>query len=240
MPNKSITYRPTDGSPVPALSICDHPLCYPTFLAKHRQRHGLNPACERAKPNQDERNGVRGDLEAIPSSLTVQKSEQDKLLYMYERQKVIDLCSSYAYTLDSTMMNLDIAHDWANLFTEDCVVTYPFGTHIGKEGLAKFGMMAESRFTRMLHIASNFIVEFESDTVAHARYTCFATHGLHESDISKHFMEAGYYYSSFRRVSAADGYGAWRFSHLTLDMVWTLGESLGLNEPQNGLAETRY
>lgn len=90
------------------------------------------------------------------------------------------------------------------------------------------------------HIASNFIVEFESDTVAHARYTCFATHGLHESDISKHFMEAGYYYSSFRRVSAADGYGAWRFSHLTLDMVWTLGESLGLNEPQNGLAETRY
>lgn len=69
---------------------------------------------------------------------------------MYERQKVIDLCSSYAYTLDSTMMNLDIAHDWANLFTEDCVVTYPFGTHIGKEGLAKFGMMAESRFTRML------------------------------------------------------------------------------------------
>ena len=83
------------------------------------------------------------------------------------------------------------------------------------------------------HMAANFYVEFESDTVAHARYTCFATHGPHPSDISKHFMEAGYYYSSFRKEFTSAGIGLWKFSHLTLDMVWTMGESLGLNEPQS-------
>jgi hypothetical protein len=85
------------------------------------------------------------------------------------------------------------------------------------------------------HIASNFVVEFESDTMAHARYTCFATHGSHEWDLSKHFMEAGYYYSSFRREPTADGFSTWKFSHLTLDMVWTQGEALGLNEPLVGV-----
>lgn len=95
-------------------------------------------------------NGVQEHDNAVSSPWTVQRSDHDKLLYMYERQKIVDLCCSYAYTLDSTMMDLEVAHDWADLFTDDCVVTYPFGTHIGKKGLAEFGMTAESRFTRML------------------------------------------------------------------------------------------
>lgn len=150
MSGKSVTYRPTDGSLVPALSICQHPLCYPTFLAEHRKRFGPKPPDKHAMQNGVESDGIQGHNKDVRSPLTVQKSDQDKLLYMYERQKIVDLCCSYAYTLDSTMMDLDVAHDWANLFTDDCVVIYPFGTHTGKEGLADFGMTAESRFTRML------------------------------------------------------------------------------------------
>ncbi len=67
--------------------------------------------------------------------------------------------------------------------------------------------------------------------MAHGRYTCIATHGIHESDLSEHFMEGGYYYSSFRRVAGGPSGDRWKISNLTLDMIWVLGESMGLNEP---------
>ncbi|KAJ9613497.1 hypothetical protein H2200_003439 [Cladophialophora chaetospira] len=208
---------------IPALSLVDHPLSYPKPL--ERQRKFFNAGhIEKTASKRD------GESSEEYCPFVVQKSPQDKTLYLYERQRIVDLCNTYAYTLDSTMMDLSVGEDWANLFVEDCVVTYPFGTHHGREGLAKFGMMAESRFKRMLHIAANITVFFESDTVAHARYTCFATHGRSECDLSEHFMEGGYYYSSFRRVhNGADD--IWKFSNLTLEMIWTLGDSMGLNEP---------
>lgn len=43
-------------------------------------------------------------------------------------------------------------------------------------------------------------------------------------------MEGGYYYSSFRRVPSDSG-DIWKFTNLTLEMIWTLGDSIGLNEP---------
>lgn len=84
------------------------------------------------------------------SPLVVQKSIQDKVLYAHERQRIVDLLLAYSYTLDSTMMDKQVAEDWADLFTDDCVVVYPFGTHIGKAGLAQFALTAETRFKRML------------------------------------------------------------------------------------------
>lgn len=80
------------------------------------------------------------------------------------------------------------------------------------------------------HISTNFTVIFESEDVAHARYTCFATHGTSEHDLSEHFMEGGYYYSTFQRVPG-DAEDVWKFSNLTLEMIWTVGDSIGLNEP---------
>lgn len=125
---------------VPALSVVEHPLCYPLSLARQRQQDITT-------------NGVAASNGFNPKSsspLVLQKSAEDKMLYTYERQRIIDLCNAYAYTLDSTMMDLKVAEDWANLFTDDCVVKYPFGKHVGKAGLSKFGMIAESRFKRML------------------------------------------------------------------------------------------
>lgn len=128
---------------IPALSSVDHPLSYPKPL--ERQRKYFSPDHVNTAPSKP--NGVVvGDY----SPLVIQRTHQDKTLYIYERQRIVDLCNMYAYTLDSTMMDLKVAEDWANLFTDDCVVTYPFGKHDGREGLAKFGMVAESRFKRML------------------------------------------------------------------------------------------
>lgn len=131
---------------IPALSSVDHPLSYPKPLERQRKYFNLD---QKEKGHDGTIKENRGS-EREYSPLVVQNSPQDKILYMYERQHIVDLCNTYAYTLDSTMMDLKVAEDWANLFTEDCVVTYPFGTHHGREGLAKFGMIAESRFKRML------------------------------------------------------------------------------------------
>lgn len=129
-----------------AISSIDHPLCYPVFLERQRKNFSGPPHMNGSTPLQ--KNGVSpsGSL----STLVSPRSIEDKALYTYERQRIVDLCNAYAYTLDSTMMDLGIAEDWANLFTDDCVVTYPFGTHHGKASLAKFGMKAESRFKRMV------------------------------------------------------------------------------------------
>ncbi len=130
---------------VPALSAVKHPLCYPRSLERQRAYFGPQIGVN----GSSETNGT-GEATTKTSPLAAPKSVEDKILYTYERQRIVDLCNAYAYTLDSTMMDLKVAEDWANLFTDDCVVTYPFGAHRGRDGLAKFGMIAESRFKRML------------------------------------------------------------------------------------------
>ena len=126
---------PTDG--IPGLSTTSHVLCYPNAIPGHPAK--TNGPSSSLNGSSKER-----------SSLVCPESIEDKVLYMYERQRVVDLCNTYAYWLDSTMVNLKVAREWANLFTDDCVASYPFGVHEGKEGLAEFGMGTEARFKRML------------------------------------------------------------------------------------------
>ena len=88
----------------------------------------------------------------------------------------------------------------------------------------------------MCHMSSNFVIKFESESVAHARSTLHAVCGSDERDLGVGFHEGGYYYWSFRRESsqrqggAEGGDGEWKISYLFLDVNWTLGDSLGLNE----------
>lgn len=123
---------------VPAFNVSlEHPLCYPNQLENQRKLFLPQPTA-----SQDNDGGKS-------SPLVVQKTSKDKVLFLYERSRIEDLLCMYAYTLDSTMMDRKVAQDWANLFTQDCVVSYPFGTHVGRAGLPEFGMYAESRFRRM-------------------------------------------------------------------------------------------
>ncbi|KAL7622423.1 hypothetical protein AAE478_007928 [Parahypoxylon ruwenzoriense] len=204
----------------PALLPFNHPLAFPNSLSFQRLK--VNPL-----PGDLQKNGT------AKSCLTGPKTAEDKILYMYEHQRIIDLLNEYAYTLDSTSVDVAVAETWASLFTDDGEATYPFGTHKGKEGLAEWAMTGETRFYRMQHLQSNFTITFESDDVAHGRASCICTHGSHEIDLSKHFMVGGYYYFSFRRERTEQG-DHWKISRLILDTNWEAGDGVGLFETREG------
>ncbi|RMZ76602.1 hypothetical protein DV738_g4798, partial [Chaetothyriales sp. CBS 135597] len=153
------------------------------------------------------------------------QSVEDKVTYLYERRQIEDLLNSYGYVLDTCMVDHSNADAWVDLFTDDCELTYPFGTHRTKDGLSEWCLAAETRFKRMTHLSSNFYIAFESDTVAYGRSTLQATCGLHETDLGQTFHEGGYYYWTFRKVN-----DEWKIAYLYLDVTWTAGESLGLND----------
>ncbi|KAI0182750.1 hypothetical protein EV127DRAFT_487811 [Xylaria flabelliformis] len=203
----------------PALLPFDHPLVFPNSL--QHQSVAVNPQPGYSK-------------QVSPtSSLANPQTVEDKISYLYEHQRVIDLLNEYCYTLDATSVDTSISEIWSSLFTEDGEATYPFGTHKGRKGLAEWGMTAETRFYRMQHLQSNFTVTFESNDVAHGRTACICTHGSDENDLSKHFMVGGYYYFTFRRVhDGPDNY--WKISRLILDTNWESGASLGLFEKREG------
>ena len=76
-------------------------------------------------------------------------SVEQRITYLYERRQVEDLLNTYGYVLDTCMVKHEAAEDWVDLFTDDCQLTYPFGTHNTKKGLAEWCLQAETRFERM-------------------------------------------------------------------------------------------
>ncbi|OQU94030.1 SnoaL-like domain-containing protein [Cladophialophora immunda] len=206
-----------------ALLAVQHPLCY-SYSEPIAHTNGSQ-------------NGIKsGDPKPL-SSLANPETIEDRVRYLYEHQQITNLLNEYAYVLDACMVDHAAAHKWAALFTEDCAVTYPFGSHRGRDGLAQWAMNAETRFYRMLHSSSNVTISFTSENTAHARSALHAICGTDGDDIGKVFQEGGYYYWSFRREDQGQGQeqgqgrGKWRISYLFLDVNWTSGDSLGLNEP---------
>ncbi|EXJ74458.1 uncharacterized protein A1O5_02754 [Cladophialophora psammophila CBS 110553] len=208
-------------SPRPAILAVNHPLSY--------------SYSEPTPPSNGLQNGVKSRSSKTVSSLAIPETIEDRVRYLCEHQQITNLLNEYGYVLDACMVDHGAAQKWAALFTSDCVVTYPFGSHRGRDGLAQWAMNAETRFYRMLHASSNFTITFQSDTVAHARSALHAICGTDPDDIGRVFQEGGYYYWSFRKEGQGQGQGQgqgkWLISYLFLDVNWTRGDSLGLNEP---------
>jgi hypothetical protein len=138
---------------VAGLATPEHALCFPNSLAF--QRRTANPRST-AWPQElqhfmNGQNGTQKSPEMGSDSKVpgFHSTPETMVQYLYERQRIVDVLNEYTYTLDSTMNDISVAETWASLFTEDCVATYPFGTHHSREGLAKFGMETEARFKRM-------------------------------------------------------------------------------------------
>lgn len=121
-----------------ALVPLDHPLCYPSLLP----RSNNNGTADAAK--HDAQRKTVPLMEGIPSTA------EEKMTYLYEKDRILDVLHSYAYALDCCMVDSSYSSAWADLFTQDCKVTYPFGTCVGRDDLAKFAMKAELRFYRMV------------------------------------------------------------------------------------------
>lgn len=128
------------STPRPALLPVDHPLCYPALL-KHNNNH---------KRDELESKHATDDSQSKTASVMQASTLEEKITYLYEKDQVLDVLHNYAYTLDSCMVDSSLSGVWAALFTQNCEVTYPFGTCTGREGLAKFAMKAELRFYRMM------------------------------------------------------------------------------------------
>lgn len=161
-------------------------------------------------------------------------SVNEKLITVWEQQQITNLVSDYMYILDAIMVDPTNARVWEKLFTDDCEVTYPFGTHYGKAGMAQFCLNAETRFARMMHLSTNIVIRFpegegnqargELLRVAHGRSNLYTACGLDEKDLNQNFQEGGWYYWSFRKEDD----GQWKISHLFLDVNWTVGKNQGL------------
>ncbi|EXJ56598.1 hypothetical protein A1O7_06942 [Cladophialophora yegresii CBS 114405] len=203
-------------SPRPALLPVNHPLSY----------HEYSLSESAAEPGAQD--GTKKSNSKPSSELAQPRTLEDMVRYLYEHQQITDLLNEYAYVLDVCMVDHRAIEKWTDLFTEDCDVTFPFGNHKGKDGLAKWCVPAAPTIFRMLHASSNFTITFDPDSenVAHARTVLHAVCGIDEHDLGKTFQEGGYYYWSFRRNG-----GEWKISYLFLDVNWTSGDSLGLNDP---------
>ncbi len=121
----------------PALLPVKHPLSYLSYSEPLADRNSLQ-------------NGVTKHDAKSKSSLTLPRTLEERVTYLCEHQQITNLLNDYGYVLDVCMVDGNVIEKWVDLFTEDCDVTYPFGNHKGKSGLAKWAMNAETRFHRML------------------------------------------------------------------------------------------
>jgi hypothetical protein len=91
------------------------------------------------------------------------------------------------------------------------------------------------------HTSSNVTITFDPHNadIAYARTSLHVTCGLDEHNLGKTFQEGGVYYWSFRKVDSGGSQGGahgvatgerWKISCWFLDINWTSGDSLGLNE----------
>lgn len=175
-------------------------------------------------------------LSAKSTKWLTPSSVNEKLILVYEHQQIENLINDYMYILDSVMVDPTNAKIWESLFTKDCEATYPFGTHYGRDGMAQWCLNAETRFARMMHMSANSVIRFpdgdgnqargELLRSAHGRSNLYSVCGLDEKDLAQTFHEGGWYYWSFRKEDD----GQWKICYLFLDVNWTMGDSLGLNE----------
>ena len=73
------------------------------------------------------------------------------------------------------------------------------------------------------------VFDFSDDySVAHARSTILVANGLDKHTLDPVFLEGGHYYWTFKKDPKTN---QWHISFVLLDVVWTFGDSMGLNEP---------
>lgn len=78
------------------------------------------------------------------------QSLEAKIEYLFESERLRDLLNEFAYALDACLANPDTLDIYVSLFSDDCRLTFPFGTFEGKDGMKEMVLKAESRFHCMV------------------------------------------------------------------------------------------
>ncbi|GAB2786613.1 nuclear transport factor 2 family protein [Streptomyces daliensis] len=135
-----------------------------------------------------------------------------------DRADVAALCDRYVLHTDRDRGGTDWLDD---VFTEDAVLTFPFGEFAGRDGLERFQKMTGATFERTHHLSGNYAVELDGDT-ARVRGHLMAVHVRRREEPGTHYSIGGHYEAG--AVRTKDG---WRLRTFSFDLTWNAGEGPG-------------
>jgi ketosteroid isomerase-like protein len=141
---------------------------------------------------------------------------EGQLAWLVDRAQISDVLIRYARCADLA--------DWpgiAALFTEDGLVTAPFGgSYRGRDFGERAGPFM-ARFAATHHMSTNHAIEIDGDRATAHSYLQ-AVHVTAPDERSRHADIGGWYDHTFVRED-----GVWRIASMTLTFVWTAGEPFG-------------
>ncbi|WP_009478473.1 nuclear transport factor 2 family protein [Rhodococcus sp. JVH1] len=138
----------------------------------------------------------------------------DRMTTLIDESDIIRLLTRYAWCVDDKRWD-----DWAACFTDDTVITMPFASRSGREGLADWGRTALEPFDSTHHMSTNFEIVIDGDQAA-ARSKFQAVHVHVAARTDQHFIESGTYRWEFARTPD----GTWLISSCTISVSWTAGK----------------
>ncbi|MCX4783744.1 nuclear transport factor 2 family protein [Streptomyces sp. NBC_01264] len=138
-----------------------------------------------------------------------------QLRELTDRGEISRLCDRYVSHMDR---DRDDDAWLGSVFTEDAVLSFPFGEYKGIEGLVAFQEMGRSSFARSHHISANHEIDLDGDR-ARVRAHTLAVHLKRREDPGTHFDVGGHYEALVVRTEEG-----WRIQRFTYEVVWSNGE----------------
>jgi hypothetical protein len=173
------------------------------------------------------------------SSLQDRVRELERRVFRAEDvQGVHALLDRYTALHDDAVYDIEKRQQWEDLFAEDGVAVYPFGSHTGRAGKGEWAFGNVKYFELCQLLSANFDVTFATDRrSAHVRSNCIAQWVKKKSDLDDHFDEGGYYYWTLVKDSTAidsNGRSEWKIQHVHLTITWTSGDDPSGVGPKDG------
>ncbi|MFD5144257.1 nuclear transport factor 2 family protein [Streptomyces sp. NPDC058401] len=154
-----------------------------------------------------------------PTSEDLVASLAGQLRELTDRSEISRLCDRYVSHMDR---DRDDDAWLGSVFTEDVVLSFPFGEYKGVEGLVAFQEMGRASFAGSHHVSANHDIDLavggDGDR-ARVRAQTLAVHLKRREDPGTHFDVGGHYEALL--VRTAEG---WRIERFTYEVVWSNGE----------------
>lgn len=167
---------------------------------------------------------LRTTVSSLQSSL---RETQTSLSRALDIQAIQHLLNHYTALHDDACFDLTKRQEWENLFCVDGVAVYPYGAHMGREGMGSWAFGGVAYFERCQLLSSNFDISFSDETSrtrAFVRTNCIAQWMKRREVYDDHFDEGGFYHWILRKDNDADGQSRWRIEKVHLTITWTTGE----------------
>lgn len=134
--------------------------------------------------------------------------------------EIVRLLNCYAQTLDERSFKVVLP----TLFSTNCTIELPPGTHHGLDGLDVFHAAVMAPFARTQHVLSNFLTDAHDDQTSF-RANALITHvELDHQGVEKDGL---FVVGAILTGTAAVEEGGWRIQTLALNPFWRSGDGPG-------------